>query len=354
MSRAMSHITVLGGGNGSHAAVVDLTLKGFDVMWWRRPGRRFPDGGTIRYSGIHGDGSVTVATTNELGVALAHADLVIAPLPATVQHELLDAAAGSLTDQHVVAWLPGTFGTWLGALRAPAASYLEVGTLPYLARKVADGEVAIPVVARRLPTGAIPGEGSRADRAHELFAAAYPSAVRVSDGFDAALTNWGPVIHPPLIVHNLGAIQSLGDRFDIHAEGTSPAVQRAILTLDDERTALREHLGVPGETWPIATHYDRSPLGMYPSDGHQRLIESNLWREAIDLDHRYIWEDVACGLVLNASIGRASGLAMPQSEAILTLLASALGVDWNVAGRTLRSLGIEDLDAARRELAALR
>lgn len=347
-------VTVLGGGNGSHAAVVDLTVKGYDVTWWRRPGRDFPNGGTVQYSGMLGDGTVTVATTNSLAGALAAADLVIAPLPATAQHDVLTAAAGLLTSDHVVAWLPGTFATWLGHQLAPSATHLEVGTLPYLARVTAPGTVGIPVTASRLPTGSIPATGDRADRAHELFAAAYPSAVRVTDGFDAALANWGPVIHPPLIVHNLGAIQSLGERFDIHAEGTSPAVRRAVLALDDERAAVRARCELPGETWPISTHYDRSPLGMYPPDGHDRLIASNLWRETIDLDHRYIWEDIACGLVLNSSIGAAVGVDMPQTSATLTLLATALGVDWATSGRTLESLGIDDLPAARAAIAAAR
>lgn len=222
----------------------------------------------------------------------------------------------------------------------------EVGTLPYLARLVGPGDIAIPVSASRLPAGTIPGEGAAAVRAHELFAAAYPSAVRVRDGLDAALTNWGPVIHPPLVVHNLGAIESLGDRFDIHREGTSPSVRRAILTLDAERIGLREALGVPGEHWPISTHYDRSPLGMYPPDAHDRLIASNLWRESLDLEHRYLWEDVVCGLVLNATLGRLADHPMPQSEAILQLLGVALGFDPVARGRSAASLGIDDLDYA--------
>ncbi len=53
--------------------------------------------------------------------------------------------------------------------------------------------MSIPVAASRLPVGSIPGDGLRADAAHETFATVYPSAVRVADGLDAALTNWGPV-----------------------------------------------------------------------------------------------------------------------------------------------------------------
>ena len=236
----------------------------------------------------------------------------------------------------------------MGATRRPDVTFLETGTLPYLVRVTGPGTVRIADVAARLPVGSVPGQGECADAAHAAFADAYPSAVRVSDGFDAALTNWGPVIHPPLVVQNLGAIESLGDRFDIHAEGTSASVKRTILALDDERIALRETLGVPGEHWPIRTHYARSPLGMYPPEAHDRLVASGMWRESLDLDHRYLHEDILCGLVLNASLGRLAGHPMPVSEALLSLIGVALDLDPFEVGRTAASLAAGDLQAVRR------
>ncbi|WP_240732100.1 NAD/NADP octopine/nopaline dehydrogenase family protein [Egibacter rhizosphaerae] len=341
-------VAVLGGGNGAHAAVVDLQLKGYRVAWWRRDAGAFPPDGCLRYTGILGEGEITVERcTDVLAEAVEDADLVVAPLPADAQPPLLDRLAPALRDGQAVAFTPGTFGSWLGAQRRPGVTFLETGTLPYLARVTAPGEVSIPVVATRLPTGSIPGEGPAADAAHEAFAAAYPSAVRVSDGWDAALCNWGPVLHPPLIVQNLGAIESLGDAFDIHAAGTSEGVVRTILAVDEERIALRRTLNLPGEHWPIRTHYDESPQGMYGSDAKRRLVESGLWRERLHPRHRYVTEDLLCGLVLTASWGRAAGQPMPVSEALLTLAAPSLGVDPWTEGRSAASIGAEDLEVLR-------
>ena len=276
----------------------------------------------------------------------AGADLVVAPLPATVQADLVPRLADALEPGQVCAFTPGTFVTWMGAGLRPDVVWMETGTLPYLARLTGPGHVAIPVVSSRLPVGAIPGRGEAADSAHAVFADAYPTAVRVTNGFDAALTNWGPVIHPPLLVHNLGAIASLGDRFDIHSEGSAPVVKRTTSALDAERIALREVIGIPGEHWPLATHYDRSPLGMYPPDAHDKLVASNLWRESISLDHRYLHEDVVLGLVLTVSLGRLAGHHMPVSEAILTLLGVALELDPFAVGRTAEALGINSIAEA--------
>jgi len=246
-----------------------------------------------------------------------------------------------------VAFTPGTLGSWLGARQRPDVTFLETGTLPYLCRLTRPQHVVIPVVSHRLPVGSIPGAGEQANSAHERFERAYRAAIRVRDGLDAALCNWGPVIHPPLLVHNLGAIESLGDRFDIHDEGTSPTVRLVQSALDAERIALRRALGLPGSDWPLDDHYAGVETSMYPPDAKQRLLASNLWRESIDLSHRYLSEDVACGLALNVSLARLAGVPAPTGEAILTLLDTALGRQFLEEGRTAADLGIVDLDEAQ-------
>lgn len=339
-------VAVLGGGNGSHAAVVDMVGRGFDVRWWRRDPRSFVEGGAIQYSGVLGEGVANARlATADLGEALGGADLVVVPLPSTSHDVLMPRLVRHLAAGQVVALTPGTFGSWIGARLRPDVVFMETGTLPYLARLVGSARVEVPVVASRLPVGSIPGVGIAAGRAHEVFREAYPTAVRLTSGLDAALANWGPVIHPPLIVHNLGAIESLGSRFDIHAEGTSPGVKHTILRLDEERVALRNSLGIPGGHWEIRHHYDRSPLGMYPPEGHDRLVASNLWRESVSVEHRYVQEDVLRGLVLNASLARLAHVPAVTAEALLTLLGGVLHLDPFAIGLSASSLGITSVKA---------
>jgi opine dehydrogenase len=168
--------------------------------------------------------------------------------------------------------------------------------------------------------------------------------VRLTSGLDAALSNWGPVIHPPLIVHNLGAIESLGDRFDIHAEGASKAVLTTTRALDAERIALRQALGLCGPHWPLEDYYAGRETSMYPSDAKERLLASDLWRESVSTDHRYVHEDIRCGLVLNVALSGLAGVETPVGSAILTLVGRALETDLRLVGRSLRSLGIQSLD----------
>lgn len=334
-------VTVIGGGNGAHAAVVDQVLRGHEVRWYRRDRSTLPSDGRLGYDGVLGEGHVSPAVlTDDLAAAVSGAELVLAPIPADLQPGLFADLLPVLEPGQAVAFTPGTGGTLIAAARRPDVAFLETGTLPYLTRVTAPHHVSIPVVSANLPVGSEPGGGPLADEAHRRFAQAYPSAVRLRDGLDGALANWGPVIHPPLLVHNLGAIESLGDRFDIHADGTTVTVRRTQIALDAERISLRRALDLPGYDWPLSDYYAGSETSMYPPDAKQRLLDSNLWRESLTLEHRYLTEDIACGLVLNVSLGRMVGVPTPVGAAILQLLSVALDRDLLATGRTAASLGL--------------
>ena len=71
---------------------------------------------------------------------------------------------------------------------------------------------------------------------------AYASVSPCGDALSGALMNAGPIIHPPLIVMNAAPLQH-HERWDIHAEGTQPAVRAVTDRLDQERSAVREAFG---------------------------------------------------------------------------------------------------------------
>lgn len=332
-------VTVLGGGNGAHAAVADLTLRGHEVRWWRRSAE-FPNSGRMLYRDTGETVEITPAlVTHDLARAVHGSDLVLAPVPAPAQLDLLTRLSGELDGGQAVAFTPGTMGSRLGAQLRPDVAFLETGTLPYLARVIAPGKVSAPVHACRLPVGSYPSAGPLADAGHAAFATAYPAAVRVSSGLDAALCNWGPIIHPPLIVHNMGALLSGEGDFDVHAEGTSAATLAVTDALDAERIALRLGLGIAGPHWPLEDYYAGRDNSYYPPDARDRLVGSGLWLEPVDLQHRYVTEDVRCGLVLNVALAHRVGVSAPVGTAIVTLLGIALGEDLLATGRTPESIG---------------
>ena len=340
-------IAVLGGGHGAYAAAADLAEQGHEVRLWRRDAAAFAPvlkSGAIRLKDVKGARSVPLAlATTDIGAALRGASLVLIPAPATAQADIARAMAPHLERGQVVFLPPGTFGAYAMAKISGAHEviFAETGTLPYLARKHAADEIAITMRAKRLPVGVFPAR--RTTEVVKVIAKAYPVVHPIEDALSAALMNAGPIIHPPLILMNAGPLEH-SERYDIHKEGTQPAIRSVTDALDNERIALREALGYAPYHYPLRDHYT-SDRWMY-GDAHDRLTESGDWREHIDLRaHRYMREDVAFGLAFLVSVGRWAGVPTPVAAGLLAIASAALAEDlYRDSPRTLEALQLAQLD----------
>ena len=84
---------------------------------------------------------------------------------------------------------------------------------------------------------------------------------------------------------------------------------------------------------------------MYGNAAHERLTDSADWREHIDLiNHRYMTEDMELGLALLVSCADYLGLDAPVSRGLLALGSAIVGRDFRETGRTLKNLGLAELD----------
>lgn len=348
-------IAVLGGGNGSFAAAGDFALAGHDTRLWRRDAAAVAAhrsaGATITVKDFAGRHAAKLAlVTTDIAQAVKGAELILCPAPATAQPDIARALAPHLSDGQVVYLPPGTFGSVIFAKAALAAgnrakvAYAETGTLPWLARKHGPHEVAITIRAKRLPTGVFPL--TLKDHALAVIGRAFPGVIEdCGDALSAALMNAGPIIHPPLIVMNAGPLQHF-DRWDIHKEGTQPAIRRVTDALDAERITLREALGYGAPHFPLADHYaTQGPEWMYGRGSHDKLTESGDWREHIVLtEHRYMREDTRIGLSFLLSVAALAGVSLPLAHAFLSIGGAICGEDFMQTGRTLASLGLGALN----------
>ena len=351
-------IAILGGGHGCYAAAADLSESAHEVRLWRRDAAALApvvEARSIVLKDAAGTREAPIAlATSDIGAALRGAQLIVIPSPAIAQADIARAMAPHLVDGQVVFLPPGTFGSYIMARIVKAAgndadlAWAETGTLPYLARKHGAREVNVTIRAIHLPTGVYPARSEAA--AIEVIREAYPAVHACGDALSGALMNAGPVIHPPLMVMNAAPLQHF-ERWDIHNEGTQPAVRAVTDRLDQERIGIREALGYGAPHYPLADHYNNDRW-MY-GDAHKQLVKSGDWRENIDLhNHRYITEDTELGLAFLASAARYTGVDAPVAHGLLAIVGGFLGRDLRKGDRSFDALGLNGLsrDALKERL----
>jgi opine dehydrogenase len=345
-------IAILGGGNGAFAMAADLSLQGHEVRLWSRSLSTVEpllETRKIKVSGPLMTAEAELAhVTTDIAQAVKEADLLCSPLPAFAQVSVAETLGPHLAEGQVIFLPPGSFGTVLMADYFKKRSLwknialAETGTLPYLARKKGPDEIGIVVRACHLPTGVFPAKHTA--RAIALIRKAFPSVHSVENALSGALMNAGPIIHSPLIVLNTGPIEHPAP-YDIHNEGTTPGIRKVVRALDHERILVREALGFKPNHYPLEDYFDdtRSNEWMYPRTTKRLLIESGFWREEIGYNHRYVAEDIACGLAFLVSVADFAGVEVPVARSLLTLAGVVAGVDYRKEGRTLATLGLSPL-----------
>jgi len=350
-------IAVLGGGNGSFAAAGDFALGGHEVRLWRRDAKQVAahqrEGSRLFVKDVNGPHDISLAlVTTDIAEAVREAELILCPAPAFAQADIAKQVASHLRDGQVVFLPPATFGSMIFARAANDAgnrasvSFAETGTLPWLTRKHGPFEVAITIRAKRLPVGVFPLVN--ADHALAVISRAFPGVIEpCGDALSGALMNAGPIIHPPLIVMNAGPIEHF-ERWDIHKEGTQPAIRRVTDALDAERVAVREALGYGAPHFPLEHHYaTEGEIWMYGRGSHERLTDSGDWREQLVLtSHRYMLEDLRLGLSFLISVAELAGVKTPLARSFLAIGGTVCNEDFMQTGRSLESLGLGGLHRA--------
>ena len=346
-------VAILGGGNGSYAAAADLADQGHEIQLWRRDAQGVQalqqNNNTLMLKDFQGERKVVLSlVTSDISAALADVSLIVCPTPANAQEDIARLLAPHLVDGQVVFLPPGSLGSYIMAKIVFEAGnqanvcFAEAGTLPYLARKHGEFEIAITTRATRLPSGVFPLREK--DHALAVIRQVYPSVEDAHDALSGALMNAGPIIHPPLILMNAGPIEHF-DHWDIHNEGTQASIRRVTTRLDSERIAVRESLGYQSPHFPLADHYDSAgDEWMYGNLAHDKLVDSGDWREQLVLqEHRYMREDVQIGLALLVSIAEWAGVPAPTATGLLAIGSAVCDTDFRREGRTLASLGLNDL-----------
>ena len=350
------NITVLGAGAGGTTVAFDCAAHGHQVNLFDFP--QFPGNITAisEHGGIHAEGDISGFSAiayagHDIDRALENAELIYIVGPAYSTVPFGEAVAGKLLPGQTVIVTPGSCGGALAFKRAAGLAVeddsvrvAETHTLQYAVRLTEPGRVHVFL---KLKAGnllaALPGR--QTSSILQLISDVYPTMERAESVIQTSLQNANPVIHPAVSLCNAARIEGDGD-FLFYEEGVTDSVGRIIESVDNERMAIGERLGLEIVADPEMGMRQGYMLENNYGSGYRRAPGFLGITAQPQLDHRYINEDVGYGLVFMSHLGKQVGIETPTIDSIIQLTSVLMKRNYaDEAFRTPKSLGISELTA---------
>lgn len=342
-------VTLLGGGNGAHAAAADLAKRGFEVRMYEEA--RFAANmekvfatKEIEYSGVIGEGTAKISmATSDLAQAVKGAHIVIVSVPAFAHKHYAQILPPHLEDGQTVLVFAGVFGSLVfwNELKKSGSNkdvvFAETYTLPYATRLAGPGKSVILTLTNPVLTGVMPAK--RTDETMEKLKPLYP-VVPAKSVLDSGFYTLNPVIHVPGCILNAGRIERMQGEFWFYKEGITPGVGRVTEQLDAERIAIVEKLGYTAEN----VIENLTAAGGKGSSVYEIVSTNQQWGQIKGPDgyrNRYFTEDIPFGLVGWAHIAHAIGVATPVMDSLITLSNGLMEADCWATGRQLDDMGLQ-------------
>ncbi|MGH2680360.1 MAG: NAD/NADP octopine/nopaline dehydrogenase family protein [Actinomycetota bacterium] len=291
-----------------------------------------------------------VAATTDVGEAVEGADLVVVTTQGPEQGAAAASMAPHLTPGQVVLVKPGcTFGalevrTVLEDGGADDIAVAETDSFAYGCAIPEPGVSEISSVKKRFGVAVLPP--GRREEIVGLVRRLFDTAEAAPSVLHSGLSNMNAILHVAPVVVNAGRIES-GSPFDYYGEGITPSVARVVQVIDDERIAVARALQIEV---PMIQGWVRTTYGVEGDDLFE-IIQS-LHRDVYgplaaptSLRQRYLTEDVPCGAVPVADLGRLIGVATPVTSACITVADALSGTTWVEDGRTMERVGLSKLSA---------
>lgn len=294
--------------------------------------------------------------TTDLAAAVDGADVIIVATGGTYQETVATQLAPRLRDGQLILLVQGNTGGSLVVRRALDAAgcrasidIAEMDNYPYSCWRRSPTRIA-PIVSKRfLQIATFPG--NRIDAVFPRLAPLFPLATAAPSVVYTGFTNANAMLHVANCVANAGKIDR-GEAYRFYAEGVTPLVANVYRAINSERVAVAGALGAGVPTLEDWFEHTYGVRGTTLSETCQLLTTNSdgpyqATGTPKSFDHKYISEDVPVGLVPMAALGAASGVPTPAIDALIEMVRCMTGKNYAAEGRTLRRMGLADMDARR-------
>jgi len=348
-------LAVLGAGCGGHAMAADLSLAGFKVNLVELP--RFEEKiiAIRKRGGIEISGSARIGTvmpnmvTTDVKEAVTDVDVVMFTVPVYGHKTFLDACLPYLRNGQILvfntAYYAGLrFGKEIKKLDKKGVLVAETPSLIYLCRHVAPAHVFVDGLKRFLQVAAFPAEDTGA--VVDVLREAYPQLTPAGNVLETSLSNQNAIFHIPVYLANSASVEREKAEYSITvADAVTPSVARIMDSMDTERRALGEALGIRvlsiGES--IRKYYGTEGRSTYELIQNCKPYSTYVYRFQ-NGKNPYLTEDWAYGLIPMASLARDLRIQSPTIESLITMGSVIDGTDYWREGLTTDKLCLGGLN----------
>ena len=341
---------IVGGGHQGLAMAAHLSLSGEQVKLWNRSREHIQDlinTGEVCCRGIlKGRARLEQVSTDIKDV---YENTIFVTVPANAYPDIAELLAPYISDDTVIILNPGrTFGAidFMNHLRRSGCKkeprIAETQTILYTCRRDSRNGCVIHALKKDVLISALRKQDMM-DILGKLPACMRPYFKPVDHMAVTSLGNVGMVLHCAPVLMNIGWIENEKVDFKYYYEGISKTIARFIEGIDRERILLAEKLGVSIEStadWMKRTY-------QIQGDSLYECIRNNTYYKEIDapgtIYHRYLLEDVPCGLVPMESLGQYLCMPTPNITLIIDLACAVLQMDLRESGRRITKEDFEIL-----------
>jgi len=352
----MLKIGILGGGNGAFAAAAHLGREGYQIRMYspfKEELASIVKAGGIRLKGCLGDSFVTgIQACEEISDAVKSTDIVMIVVPANFHAHYAKLISLLLEDGQILFLNPGHTGGALevrqvlkdSGLKAKI-TLIETNTLTYVTRKTAYNEVTIykinNIIFSALPACDTPAVSKK-------IKILYPKLTAADSVLETSLANFNAVMHPPVMILNAANIERTKGDFYFYFEGITPAVAKVMEILDKERIAILKALHIKSTSFleffiqAVGTTKEALESGSF-----YRIVKESPPNAKIkapeNLKHRFLDEDIPCGLVPMAALGDLYQVDTPLMDVLITLSNLINEKNYWEEGLNLKKLGLANM-----------
>lgn len=358
-------IAVVGAGNGGCGVAADMAYRGLDITLIKTSDAMHNDNfeyleknnGKMTLIDFGENGSMNpeeLETIEKVGYIkkitrdlskVSQMDIVIIYIQTNYHEELIEKLSKYIVDGQIILINPGYFSTAyvLKYCKDKDITIVEAQSSFIDGRIMESGKFKVGFRNARNPLGVYPSKNLPLAK-EKLDKLGFPFHY-MDNVIGAALHN------PNMIVHTIGSILSIPmidtmkENFCMYHHSFTEHVWNVLEKLDNEKMDILEKMGFERlpyvEACKFRNSLDDSQDAKEVFFGYAKMPTRA--KGPIDVNSRYITEDVPQGLVMLESLGKILEVKTPIATSLIEIASAALGKDLRANGRTPERLGIENI-----------